>query len=55
MGSWNKQDLVINEKHHFERIFEVQNQVMETRVSQAIFFLSFCKILRAEIVQQECK
>lgn len=38
MGSWNKQDLIINEKYHFQRVFEVINQVMDTRINQSIFF-----------------
>lgn len=28
MGFWNKQNLIINGKHYFERIFEVLNQVL---------------------------
>lgn len=43
MGSWNKQDLIINEKHHFERVFEVLNQVMDTKINLSLFFPSFLK------------
>ena len=40
MGSWNKQDFIINEKYHFDQI-EVQNQVIDTRINQPVFFLNF--------------
>ena len=40
MGSWNKQDFIINEKYHFDQI-AVQNQVIDTRINQPVFFLNF--------------
>lgn len=55
MGYWNKQNLIINEKHHFERIFEVLNQVMNTRINQSLFFSSFLKNFKntsAALVQE---
>lgn len=40
MGSWNKQDFSINEKYHFDQM-EVQNQVIDSRINQLVFFLNF--------------
>lgn len=40
MDSWNKQDLIVNLKHPFERIFQVLNQVMDTRINQWVYLFS---------------
>ena len=40
MGSWNKQDFIINEKYHFDQK-EVKNQIIDTRINQLVFFLNF--------------